>query len=124
MSIRQSISASRSTLGMTNFPIDKEKYLTYNSRVQPVARESDELSLTDLNTKPHCVIGTEVGEEGGGGGGGRKVGGWRGRGREGGGVDGWRRRWGGGGGGRKGGREHECWECLARPCPKLSLPVI
>lgn len=60
ISIRQSISASRSSLGMANFPIDKEKYLTYNSRVQPVARESDELSLTDLSSQPRCVIGTEV----------------------------------------------------------------
>lgn len=45
---------------MNNFPIDKEKYVTYNSRVQPVARDSDELSLTDLSGHPRCVVGTEV----------------------------------------------------------------
>lgn len=45
---------------MVNFPIDKEKYLTYNSRVQPVARESEDLSLTDLSGQPPYVIGTEV----------------------------------------------------------------
>lgn len=60
VSIRQSISSARSALSLTNFPIDKDKYLMYNSRVQPEARESDELSLTDLASKPRCVIGTEV----------------------------------------------------------------
>jgi len=60
MSIRQSISSARASLGVTNYPIDKDKYLNYNSRMQPVARESDELSLTNLAGQPHCVIGSEV----------------------------------------------------------------
>ena len=60
MSIRQSISSARASLGVTNYPIDKDKYLNYNSRMQPVARESDELSLTSLAGQPHCVIGSEV----------------------------------------------------------------
>ena len=59
-SICQSISSARSVLGVTIYPIDREKYLTYNSRVQPVARESEDLSLTDLSGQPSYIIGTEV----------------------------------------------------------------
>ena len=60
VSIRQSISAARAALSVTNYPIDREKYLNSNARVQPLARESDELSLTNLADQPHCVVGSEV----------------------------------------------------------------
>ncbi len=60
VSIRQSISSARASLGVTNYPIDKDKYLNYNSRMQPVARDSDELSLTSLASQPRCIIGNEV----------------------------------------------------------------
>ena len=34
--------------------------MNFNARVQPVAKESDELSLTNLADQPRCVVGGEV----------------------------------------------------------------
>ncbi len=36
------------------------EYLAHNSRVQPEARESEELSMTDISAQPRCLIGNEV----------------------------------------------------------------
>ena len=40
--------------------MDKDNYISFNTRVQPVARESDELELTDISGQPKYVIGNEV----------------------------------------------------------------
>ena len=42
--------------------VERGEYLTFNSRVQPVARESDELLWTDVSKKPRFIIGNEVSE--------------------------------------------------------------
>ena len=40
--------------------VNKDEYVLHNGRVQPVARESDDLALTDLSAQPKFVIGNEV----------------------------------------------------------------
>lgn len=40
--------------------MNKDEYVLHNGRVQPVARESDDLALTDLSAQPKFVIGNEV----------------------------------------------------------------
>ena len=59
--IRKALAACRSSLGVAEGTVGVEKYATHNSRVQPVARDSDDLSLTDITTNPKVIIGNEVG---------------------------------------------------------------
>ena len=40
--------------------VNKDEYISHNGRVQPVARESDDLALTDLSAAPKFVIGNDV----------------------------------------------------------------
>ena len=40
--------------------VSKDEYISHNGRVQPVARESDDLTLTDLSAEPKFVIGNDV----------------------------------------------------------------
>ena len=47
-------------MGMGGCEVERGEYLVFNSRVQPVARESEELLWTDVSGKPRCVIGNEV----------------------------------------------------------------
>ena len=49
-------------MGMGRCEVERGEYLTFNSRVQPVARESDELLWTDVSKKPRFIIGNEVSE--------------------------------------------------------------
>lgn len=49
-------------MGMGRCEVERGEYLTFNSRVQPVARESDELLWTDISKRPRFVIGNEVSE--------------------------------------------------------------
>lgn len=50
----------RTGAGIRDTEVNVREYVTHNSRVQPVVRESEELSLTDLSGQPHCVIGNDV----------------------------------------------------------------
>ena len=60
VTIHDYLSASRNSLGMGECAVDKDNYISFNTRVQPVARESDELELTDISGQPKYVIGNEV----------------------------------------------------------------
>ena len=59
-SIQQSLAESRAAMGMGGCEVERGEYLMFNSRVQPVARESEELLWTDVSGKPRFVIGNEV----------------------------------------------------------------
>ena len=50
----------REECGIRDTEVNVREYLAHNSRVQPIARESEELLLTDVSTQPHCVVGNEV----------------------------------------------------------------
>ena len=50
----------RVAASMLNYNVDREEYVSHNGRVQPVARDSDDLTLTDVTAKPKFVIGNDV----------------------------------------------------------------
>lgn len=50
----------RVAASMINYNIDRAEYVSHNGRVQPVARDSDDLTLTDVTAKPKFVIGNDV----------------------------------------------------------------
>ncbi len=58
--VEDSLERIRVGLGIHNTEVNLREYLAYNSLVQPEARESEELSLTDISNKPRCLIGNEV----------------------------------------------------------------
>ena len=58
--IRQCLAESRAGLGLLGCEVERGRYSEHNTRVQPVARDSDELALTDVSTKPRFVIGNDV----------------------------------------------------------------
>ena len=60
VAIRQALAENRACLGLVDCEVDREEYTTYNLRAQPVARESDDLALTDISRKPNYVIGNDV----------------------------------------------------------------
>ena len=59
-SVRRALADYRASLNVNCVQVQRAKYAEYNSRQQPVSRESDELSLTDLSGNPNFVIGNEV----------------------------------------------------------------
>ena len=59
-SVRRALADYRASLNVNCVQAQRAKYAEYNSRQQPVLRESDELSLTDLSGSPNFVIGNEV----------------------------------------------------------------
>ncbi len=58
--VQDSLERVRGGSGIHNTEVNLREYLAHNSNVQPEARESEELSLTDVSNQPHCLIGNEV----------------------------------------------------------------
>lgn len=50
----------RVAASMLNYNVDRAEYVSHNGRVQPIARDSDDLTLTDVTAKPKYVIGNDV----------------------------------------------------------------
>ncbi|XP_064406302.1 actin-related protein 8-like isoform X2 [Halichondria panicea] len=58
--IQESLELLRAGAGIHDTEVNVREYLAHNSRVQPEARESEELSMTDISAQPRCLIGNEV----------------------------------------------------------------
>ncbi len=50
----------RVAASMLNYNADRAEYVSHNGHVQPIARDSDDLTLTDVTVKPKFVIGNDV----------------------------------------------------------------
>ena len=61
-SILDCLDACRIASSMVDYKhVNKDEYISHNGRVQPVARESEDLALTDVSAQPKFVIGNDVG---------------------------------------------------------------
>ena len=59
-SIMSYLDDCRVAASMLNYNVDRAEYVSHNGRVQPVARDSDDLTLTDVTAEPRFVIGNDV----------------------------------------------------------------
>ena len=59
-SIMSYLDDCRVAASMLNYNVDRAEYVSHNGRVQPVARDSDDLTLTEVTAKPKFVIGNDV----------------------------------------------------------------
>lgn len=40
--------------------VERGEYVAFNGRIQPVARNSEDLSCTDISAQPRFIIGNDV----------------------------------------------------------------
>ena len=58
--IRKALAETRASLGIGGWKDGRRECVTFNSRTQPVARESDDLSFTDVSSQLAFIIGNEA----------------------------------------------------------------